>query len=252
MRDEDRRQLDGVTGLLDHVLGDELVGAYLFGSAVLGGLQPESDLDVLAVSERRTSLDEKRRLADALLRSSGHPRRLELTVVVHADVRPWRYPPSLDFQYGDWLRAEFERGEPTPWPGTASLDLATLLTMVLLADAPLAGPPPAAVLDPVPRADLVRAMLDGIDPLLADLEHDTANVLLTLARSWCTVATGEIRSKDTAAEWALTRLPEEHRAVLAGARAVYLGADPDRRHDVGAQACADRLAAAVTAAASGP
>jgi aminoglycoside adenylyltransferase-like protein len=219
---------------------------------VLGGLQPESDLDVLAVSERQTSLDEKRRLADALLRSSGHPRRLELTVVVHADVRPWRYPPSLDFQYGDWLRAEFERGEPTPWPGTASLDLATLLTMVLLADAPLAGPPPAAVLDPVPRADLVRAMLDGIDPLLADLEHDTANVLLTLARSWCTVATGEIRSKDTAAEWALTRLPEEHRAVLAGARAVYLGADPDRRHDVGAQACADRLAAAVTAAASGP
>lgn len=36
------------------VLGEELVGAYLFGSAVLGGLRPRSDLDVMVVSSRRT------------------------------------------------------------------------------------------------------------------------------------------------------------------------------------------------------
>jgi len=38
-----------------------------------------------------------------------------------------------------------------------------------------------------------------------------------------TLATGEIRPKDQAADWALARLPKEHRRVLAHARAAYLG-----------------------------
>ena len=251
MRDDERRQLEGITVLLDDVLGADLAGAFLFGSAVLGGLKPESDLDLLAVSERPTSPDEKRRLAAALLRASGDPRRLELTIVVRAAVRPWRYPPAFDFQYGDWLRTEFERGDATPRPSTPSPDLATLLTMTLLADSPLTGPPPADVLDPVPHGDLVRAMRDGVDPLLADLGHDTANVLLTLARSWSTVSTGEIRPKEAAADWAVARLPVAQRPALARARAVYLGDEPDGWDDVHPLPCAEHLAANI-ASASGP
>lgn len=38
-----------------------------------------------------------------------------------------------------------------------------------------------------------------------------------------TIETGEIRSKDTAADWALERLPPERRAVLEQARAIYVG-----------------------------
>ena len=34
------------------------------------------------------------------------------------------------------------------------------------------------------------AMLGGIDPLLADLDDDTRNVVLTLARIWSTLGTG--------------------------------------------------------------
>jgi streptomycin 3"-adenylyltransferase len=58
------------------------------------------------------------------------------------------------------------------------------------------------------------------------------NVVLTLARIWSTVATGEIRSKDAAAEWALPRLPEEHRAVLSRARTIYLGGQEEQWHDL--------------------
>jgi streptomycin 3"-adenylyltransferase len=56
---------------------------------------------------------------------------------------------------------------------------------------------------------------------------DTRNGLLTLARIWTTLATGEIRPKDEAADWALARLPEEHRPVLAHARSAYLGEEPE-------------------------
>ena len=83
-------------------------------------------------------------------------------------------------------------------------------------------------------------MLEGIEPLLADLDDDTRNVVLTLARIWTTLGTGEFRSKDAAADWALERLPEEHRAVLARARAIYLGDEPERWDDLRPQRAASR------------
>ena len=220
------------------VLGPDAVGAYLLGSAVLGALRPESDLDLLVVSKQRTTREEKERLVERLLAVSGRRtpegrwRRVELTIVVESELKPWRYPPRIDFQYGDWLRGEFERGNVEPWPTTSNPDLAVLVTMVLLWGVPVFGPPPEAVLDPVPHDDLVQAMVGGIDGLLGDLEPDTRNVILTLARIWSTVATGVIRSKDAAADWALTRLPEEHRAVLARARAIYLGEQEERWDDL--------------------
>jgi predicted nucleotidyltransferase len=71
LRDEDQQQLDRVVTLVREVLGPDAIGAYLFGSAVVGGLQPLSDLDVLVVSRRQTGRREKQRLVDRLLAGSG-------------------------------------------------------------------------------------------------------------------------------------------------------------------------------------
>ena len=84
------------------------------------------------VSKRQTTRDEKQRLVDRLLAISGRStpdgplRRVELTIVVESEVNPWRYPPSFDFQYGDWLRSEFESGNVEPWTTTTNPDLAAL------------------------------------------------------------------------------------------------------------------------------
>ena len=219
------------------MLGPDLVGAYLFGSAVLGGLRPRSDLDVLVLSERRLSSDDKRLLGARLLRLSGRPLRpLEVTVVAQPEVRPWRYPPRMELQYGEWLREAFERGEVESEP-TPNTDLALLIAQVLLADRPLSGPRPADVLEPVPVHDLERALLASVDDVLPGIvtATDTRNGILTLARIWGTLATGEIRSKDAAADWALARLPDEHRTALARARAVYLGEEVERWDDLAAR-----------------
>jgi predicted nucleotidyltransferase len=227
------RPIDDVITLVRDVLGGNVMGAYLYGSAVMGGLKPTSDVDIFAVTSRPTTPRDRRALVDGLLPISGSratrgpTRSIELTTVVQADVRPWRYPPRMDFLYGDWLRAEFEAGNDAPGR-RSNPDLATLITMVLQAETPLFGPPAAEVFDAVPTGDLVRAIGDTIPNLLGDLESDTRNVILTLARMWMTAATGEIRSKDSAAEWALERLPAEHRPVLAKARAMYLGETDER------------------------
>ncbi|MFF5359777.1 aminoglycoside adenylyltransferase family protein [Streptomyces scabiei] len=216
-------QVRAIVELADGVLGRDVIGAYLHGSSVLGGLRPASDVDVLVVSRRRMDEQGRRALLGGLLRISGprsKARPVELTVVVQSEVRPWRYPPTGDFLYGEWLRAEYEAGEvpqPEPMP-----DLALLIAMVLSGDHPLTGPRPAEVLDPVPQADLVRASVAGIPSLLDDLDSDTRNVLLTFARIWTTLATGQIKPKDAAADWALAQLPPEHRPALAHARQLYL------------------------------
>ncbi|WP_410540083.1 aminoglycoside adenylyltransferase family protein [Streptomyces sp. KL2] len=216
-------QIRDVVGLVGDALGAEVIGVYLHGSSVLGGLRPASDVDVLVVSRRRMKDRERRVLLEGLLQVSGMEagmRPVELTVVSQPDVRPWRFPPTGDFLYGEWLREEFEAGGvPQPAP---MADLALLVAMVLAGDHSLAGPPPAQVFDPVPHADLVQASVAGIPELLDDLDGDTRNVVLTLARIWTTLATGEIRPKNTAADWALARLPPEHRPVLEHARRLYL------------------------------
>lgn len=218
-------QMREVVDLVGRVLGAEAIGTYLHGSCVLGGLRPASDVDILVVSRRRMDERERQALLDGLLKISGsgvpgRPRPVELTVVVQSEVRPWRFPPIGDFLYGEWLRDEFEAGalpEPEPVP-----DLALLIAMVLSGDRAVVGPPPARVLDRVPHTDLVRASVSGIPDLLDELESDTRNVMLTLARIWATLATGEIRPKDAAADWALARLPPDQRPVLEHARKLYL------------------------------
>ena len=244
-------QLDAVQAVIREVIGPIIVGAYLYGSAVAGGLRPDSDLDLFVLVSRRLRPDEKRRMVDGLtpvssrrLRPSGW-RPVELTVVVEPEVRPWRYPPRFDFQYGEWLVAEFDRGDLQPWPDI-NPDVAVLITMVRLRSRALVGPPAAEALDPVPHADLVRAMTADLESLLGDLDDDTRNVLLTLARMWSTIVTGEIRSKDQAADWVLERMPDEHRPVLDLARDAYLGLSAD---DWAARLPAAREAAAVLAAA---
>jgi streptomycin 3"-adenylyltransferase len=230
-------QLDAVLAAVDVAIRPVVVGVYLHGSAVVGGLKPRSDLDVLVVTSRATTSDEKRRLVDGLFAISnrddlaGFERPVELTIAALPGIHPWCYPPTTDLQYGEWLRDRFERGDLDP-EKPANPDLAILLASVLGASEPLIGPPAAELFDPVPPADLRRAMTDELPSLLADLATDTRNIVLTLARVWLTVATGEIRSKDAAADWALARLPAEHRPVLARARAIYLDEEDERWDDL--------------------
>jgi predicted nucleotidyltransferase len=221
-------QITTIVAGMREVLGADLVGAYLHGSGVLGGFRPHSDIDVLVVSKRRTTAEEKRRLVDLLLSVSERAaaqagRPVELDIVVESEIRPWRYPPPFDFHYSELWRGRFESGELEPWTRGTNPDLASAITMALLGDEPLAGPPAAQVFDPVPRSDYVEAILRDTETVDEFLPWDTRNVVLTLPRIWSAVATDAVYSKEEAALWALLRLPAGHRLVLDRALAGYRG-----------------------------
>lgn len=210
-----------VVETLRRYLGDDLLALYLYGSAVSGGLRPDSDLDFLAIS--RTPLDEAVRagLTGELLRLSGQPRALEVSVLVLGDVLPWRYPPRLELQFGEWLRERLEAGRIAP--PAADPDVAVLLASAWQESRTLHGPPLRELLQAVPTQDLRRAIRDDLPRLMVGVRGDERNVLLTLARMWLTLTTDTIQPKDQAALWALPRLPPEHRAALELALRGYRG-----------------------------
>jgi predicted nucleotidyltransferase len=251
-------QIDALIRGVRDVLGDDLVGAYLHGSAVLGGFRPDSDIDMVVVSTRGTTLDEKRALIDLLLglsgeRSSSSPARpIELDIVLASEIRPWRYPPAFDFHYSELWRDRFEGGEVNPWPSESNPDLASAITMVLIGDSPISGPPAADVFDPVPRADYLDAILRDTGTVEEYLPWDTRNVVLTLPRIWSAIATDAVHSKESAALWALPRLPAEHRPVLELAVAAYRGDVQDRWDEIRPQtrAYVDRVLSEIQRARS--
>ena len=197
-------QLDALVALVRAVLGEAALGGYLHGSSATGRLQPTSDTDLLVVTSRPMTDDERRALVAGILplsgrRAAGGPARpVELTVVVQDDVRPWRVPPTEDFLYGEWERARYEAGElPARRPNRTSRRCSRWSSPP---GARRSGRRRATLLDPVPPDDLVRAVVAGIPGLLADLDDDTRNVLLDAGADLVTVETGEIVAKDEAAE----------------------------------------------------
>jgi predicted nucleotidyltransferase len=231
------RLLDGVR----EVLGEDVVGAYLHGSAVLGGGGPRSDVDVIAVARRRTSVDEKRRLATLLLEVSGRrgavgpPRPIEFDLVVESEIRPWRYPPPFDLHYSELWRKQFESGELEPWSKRTNRDLASVVTMVLAGNTALFGPPPADVFDPVPRRDYHDAILKDVETVEEFLPRDTRNVILTLPRVWAGLATEQVHSKESAGAWGAPS-----RRAQAGARARAGDLSRRGRRFLGRRPAADR------------
>lgn len=213
--------------VLQRHLAELLVAVYLHGSAVAGGLRPHSDVDVLAIINRPLTPEVRRRLTTALMTVSGrYPsdpqgrRPLEVMVFLRTDLDALPYPARSELVYGEWLRQEYEAGrvcEPMSDP-----ELTVVLAHAQQEAIPLSGPNPADVLPAVPKSDIRRAMQDGLPALMTSLPGDERNVLLTLARMWHTLATGEFVSKDKAADWAAAHLLHPPAAVLTDARNDYL------------------------------
>jgi len=239
-------QISQCISLLKDVLGQDLLGVYLYGSSIVGGLQKYSDIDIFVVSDRSTTYEEKAKLIASLLQISGIYQKsskppIELTIVVKSEINPWHYPPRFDFQYGDWLRNEFESGNIEPWPTKEMPDLALLITQVLLASKTLLGPNPDQLLCTIPYQDIIVATTHSLKNLMLELNSDTRNVILTYARIWSRLNTDAIRSKLAAADWAIDRLPEKLRPVMKRARAICAGEENEYWDDIQplVKSCAD-------------
>ena len=88
---------------------------HLYGSAVNGGLKPYSDIDLLVTVTVRLNETTRRALLNDLLEVSTFPgesealRAIEVTIVVHDDIIPWRYPAKRELQFENGSAMTFLR-----------------------------------------------------------------------------------------------------------------------------------------------
>jgi streptomycin 3"-adenylyltransferase len=227
-------QLGQALPIIVRHLEPALSAVHLYGSALDGGLKPYSDIDLLVLVTAPLQEAVRRSLCNELLEVSAPPgqsdalRALEVTVLVHDDVIPWRYPAKRELQFGEWQRNDilagvFERP-------MVDADLAILLTQARQRSIALVGPAAKACFDSVPTGDLRKAFAHTLTLWNSpqDWVGDERNVVLALARIWYSLVTGEIVPKDAAANWAIERLPVQHRSILLEARQAYLGQAEDR------------------------
>jgi predicted nucleotidyltransferase len=235
---EIRPQADAVVEELQRILGDDLIGVYLHGSAVLGCFGPKSDIDLVAVSRRSLDADQRLRLAKMLLGISASyeqpgPRRpIELDLVLDTALHPWRYPTPLDFHFSEEFRARFQAGEHEAWDGLESRALAAHITVLRQAGVVIAGPPIESTFPEVPWCDYVHALTHDLDWCREHFAKFPRYGVLSIARIWATLATRAPQSKASGAEWALPRLPAGLRPVLEHGVDVYTGVAEERWSDL--------------------
>ncbi len=196
--------LDGVTCRVTNVLGDQLIGLYLHGSAVQNDFHPQtSDIDILGLVSGCIGESRRADLAD-ILSHEKHPVPAKGLELILCDERVVQ-APDLDFPF------EFAVSTGAEWvtlvesPGTAS-DIIINLTLCGQSGRALTGSPAAQIFKSVSRHLLRHALLEELRWHRDNLGNpqngpSPENAVLNAARSVCAAKTGLIRSKTEGGLW---------------------------------------------------
>ena len=95
-----RGQVTQVISIAESLFHNQILGIYLYGSATMGGLRPDSDIDILIIITQDMSGHIRDNLTKQLLTVSGsagcvEKRPLEITVISHNNIVPWNFPPKI-------------------------------------------------------------------------------------------------------------------------------------------------------------
>jgi predicted nucleotidyltransferase len=203
------------------VVGPELAGVYLCGSAANGETGLKSDIDLIAVARSGLSQGQKQDLAAALDHAAlpVPASALEIIFVTAATAKHPPRNPEMEFALttGAGLTPETQEGA-----GYAELliDLAACREH----GRAMLGPPPDAALGTADRRCLLEAMIQNLEwhrTAILDPYHDPLgqNSVLNAARTWCVAEAGRLVSKAEGGRWVMGRDP-----LAAAALAVRSGA----------------------------
>ena len=222
---------------VQRILGDDLLGMYIYGSLASGDFNPlTSDIDFLAVTRARGE-------ANALFASP----LCELHAQLIAGGNPWAsrlegaYIPLETLRHPDPAAPAFPcTNEGKFYLAQMEDDWAIRRHLLLKAAIVLAGPPVQEFIDPASPEELRRAvsafLYDWWQPMIerspsVPFRLDTAEyqryAVLTMCRILNTLRTGEFLSKAAAGRWALQTLDSRWQPLIQRA----LDWQPDEEMD---------------------
>ena len=213
------------------ILGDNLVGVYLHGSATMGCFNPgKSDVDLLVVVENEPSDPVKRAFLDMVvsLDETGPAKGIEMSIVERSVCNPFVYPTPFVLHFSKMHLGWYQEAPEDyilKMNGT-DRDLAAHITVIRARGKCLCGAPIAEVFGEVPSQDYMDLLWSDIEDAENDIAEDTMYLTLNLARVLAWQREGKVLSKQEGGEWGLTNLPEKYQGLLRDALSEYHGEMP--------------------------
>lgn len=219
------------------ILGDQLVGMYLFGSLANGDFDNASDIDVLFVIERRVSEPEFSALKEmhARINKLDSPWAIQLEVSYIPRDALFRHDPN------NKTHPHMDRGnnEVLHWMAHES-DWIIQRYILRERGVHILGPDLQTLVDPVSVDERRRAVAEVLplwvnrileDPSVINKRGYQSYCVLSLCRMLYTLKTGDIISKRVAAQWAKENLASHWRPLIErawiGRQSPDLDADPE-------------------------
>ncbi|MCR5466826.1 MAG: DUF4111 domain-containing protein, partial [Lachnospiraceae bacterium] len=214
------------------ILGDNLVGVYLHGSAVMGCFNPgKSDVDLIVVVEHEPSDMVKRAFMKMVvsLDETGPAKGIEISVVRRGVCKPFVYPTPFELHFSK-MHLDWYRNNPEDYiakmKGT-DRDLAAHFTVIRARGVCLYGAPIDEVFGEVPKKAYMDSLWYDIADAEDDIAEDTMYLTLNLARVLAFQMDGSVLSKKEGGEWGFKNLPEKYHELLRIALAEYRGEIPE-------------------------
>ena len=217
-----------VTGSRE-VLGHNLTGIYLHGSAVMGCFQPgKSDIDLLIVVKEEISDEVKRQFMDMVveLNKLAPAKGLELGIVKENVCKPFVYPTPFELHFSIAHLAWYQ-SNPQDYvekmKGTDK-DLAAHFTITYHRGKALYGKEIPEVFAPIPREAYLDSIWYDIENAVEEIAENPMYLTLNLCRVLAYKKEGLIVSKQEGGEWGLKNIYKpEFQALIAEALREYNG-----------------------------
>ena len=174
------QQVNQVISIAETILQGQILGIYLYGSATMNGLRPDSDIDILIITKQELSNSIRADLTKQLLKISGsvgciEKRPLEVTIINQSDIVPLQFPPKCQYMYGEWLRGEMEAGE---YPQACNdPDIMILLWQARKNSITLKGAESKELIPAIPFHEIKKAIRFSLPGLISSFKGDERNVI---------------------------------------------------------------------------
>ncbi len=207
------------TAMCRTVLGNELMGVYLHGSAAFGCFDARrSDLDLIVVVENPLPDAAKREFLRRLLPldEKAPPKGFELSIIRRGVCSPFLFPTPYEFHFSHAWKALALR-DPEEYLRQlqgVDPDLAAHFTVTRHCGITLYGHDIPEIFAPVPPECYTESIICDINNAEEDILRDPVYITLNLCRVLGWLRERKILSKQGGGEWGLAQLPAEFYAIV--------------------------------------
>ena len=209
------------------ILGDNLIGIYLHGSAVMGCYnEKKSDIDLLVVVSHIIPNDIKHRFMDMVvdLNTYAPSKGIELSIVKREVCNPFVYPTPFELHFSiahlDWYKSD-----PLDYidkmKGTDK-DLAAHFTIIYHRGKCLYGKDIKDVVGAVSKEYYFDSIWNDIAEAETEIMNNPTYIILNLCRVLAYKKEELILSKQEGGKWGIDNVPQKYQALIVQALDEYL------------------------------